>query len=392
MTCEFALGAGFIAVAVEAARNASGSLMVRGAVHRDGSSLSFGGSDGPADPGEVLEAARQAEGCFVLAWNAEALRLWTRTLRAVGVIEFETEHVLLYSLARRAFPRLSRSASPEDVAAALELPPPDTDQPASVARFLGRSFEALLEVIPSAHKVNITALHAWLRDGDPVVDFSRFTFGRQWLATLPLTPGVYVMRKSDGSVLYVGKASNVRRRVRSYFTPSALESAKNRKLLEQLHSVDVVPAESEIEALLTEMRLIRRYRPLLNIQSDVHDGCEGFGRERNLVLLVPQPEGTKAISYLLKGGSFAGRLQVRLGRPASAALRRRVREVFFSHKQTVSTAQPWERELVFRWLSHRRSKLNFIDVDDAGSCREALRQLSEYLLDPERLAIKVCYR
>jgi len=131
----------------------------------------------------------------------------------------------------------------------------------------------------------------------------------------------------------------------------------------------------------------------VNLQAEIHEQPGGYGKERNLVLLVGEPGGAKAQLYFLKEGVFVGQQSARLASPASNSLRKKVRSIYFgSRRQRRNRREPWEKEIVYRWLSANRSRLNFVDVDAAGGQDDALRQLDAYLLDPDRLARKVLYR
>ena len=86
------------------------------------------------------------------------------------------------------------------------------------------------------------------------------------LKNLPEKPGVYLMRNRAGKVIYVGKAKSLRDRVRHYFQPATLRtvSAKIRGLIRSIEDFDVLPVANEAEAILTEGRLIKEYRPRYN--------------------------------------------------------------------------------------------------------------------------------
>ena len=77
-------------------------------------------------------------------------------------------------------------------------------------------------------------------------------------------PGVYRMIDSQGKIIYVGKATNLKNRVRSYFTGQQ-QSAKNKALIEQIHHIEITVTRSEKEALLLECTLINQLRPKYNI-------------------------------------------------------------------------------------------------------------------------------
>jgi DNA polymerase III subunit epsilon len=82
---------------------------------------------------------------------------------------------------------------------------------------------------------------------------------------LPRSPGVYLFRDLSGTVLYVGKASNLRSRVRSYF--SSDDRRKIQPMLRVVHRIDHVPCTTPLEAAVLEIRLIQREQPRFNRQS-----------------------------------------------------------------------------------------------------------------------------
>ncbi len=86
------------------------------------------------------------------------------------------------------------------------------------------------------------------------------------LKTLPDEPGCYLMRDRDGKIIYIGKAASLRNRVRSYFREHTRRTAqpKIRSLINSIADFDVVVLKSEAEAILTEGRLIKEYRPHYN--------------------------------------------------------------------------------------------------------------------------------
>ncbi|MDG2030422.1 MAG: excinuclease ABC subunit UvrC [Phycisphaerales bacterium] len=100
---------------------------------------------------------------------------------------------------------------------------------------------------------------------DPSKDTHRSRLA-QAARALPRAPGVYLMKDSDGTVLYVGKAAVLPQRVGSYFQASAQLEAKTRQMVELVASFDVIECEGEWEALLMESRLIKDIRPRFNIR------------------------------------------------------------------------------------------------------------------------------
>lgn len=86
---------------------------------------------------------------------------------------------------------------------------------------------------------------------------------KEKVESLPTGPGVYLFKDGSGDVLYVGKAQNLRARVRSYFATS---SPKLRQMLGRAEEVDFVLTDSEQEAIILECNLIKRYRPKYNVR------------------------------------------------------------------------------------------------------------------------------
>lgn len=84
--------------------------------------------------------------------------------------------------------------------------------------------------------------------------------------SLPLRPGVYIMRDKGGKVIYVGKSRSLKNRVSQYFHESAHHSEKTRRMVMAVHSFDYILTDTEIEALSLENGLIKQYAPKYNIK------------------------------------------------------------------------------------------------------------------------------
>ena len=146
------------------------------------------------------------------------------------------------------------------------------------------------------------------------------------------------MKNRAGDIIYVGKSRNLKRRVSSYFAARRRKDIKISRILEQLHSLETVVCPSEVEALLLEMRMIKDFRPPINLQAEVHEDRVAYGKGKNLLLLVAREGGEKADVYFLADGMFAGKSAATLGRTASPALRKKVRSVFDPRSRRKKTA------------------------------------------------------
>ena len=85
------------------------------------------------------------------------------------------------------------------------------------------------------------------------------------LKNLPTLPGVYKFKNKDEKIIYIGKAKNLKNRIRSYFQNSKAQSSKTISMMKNADSFEWIIVESEVEALLTEANLIKKHRPKYNI-------------------------------------------------------------------------------------------------------------------------------
>lgn len=85
------------------------------------------------------------------------------------------------------------------------------------------------------------------------------------LEALPTKPGCYLYKNAEGKIIYVGKAINLRNRVRSYFHES-VDSPKTRELVKHIADLETIVVGSELEALILEMNLIKKHRPKYNVR------------------------------------------------------------------------------------------------------------------------------
>lgn len=132
----------------------------------------------------------------------------------------------------------------------------------------------------------------------------------------PNTPGVYLFQDQAGRVIYIGKANNLRARAGSYFLKAAAEDQRTARLVSEAYDVDYLDAESEVDALLMEARLIKDTQPKYNkiqrddksfpyLQITTH---EDFPRVE--ITRTPRSNGVKLYGPFTSIGSLNGALQV----------------------------------------------------------------------------------
>jgi excinuclease ABC subunit C len=86
------------------------------------------------------------------------------------------------------------------------------------------------------------------------------------LDNLPTTPGVYIMRDSNGTIIYVGKAVNLRNRVRSYFGSLSGAAPKVGRMVSHIADFEYILTDTELEALILENQLIKKHKPHYNVR------------------------------------------------------------------------------------------------------------------------------
>jgi excinuclease ABC subunit C len=132
----------------------------------------------------------------------------------------------------------------------------------------------------------------------------------------PDTPGVYLFQDQTGRVLYVGKAKNLKARASSYFLKAAAQDLRTSQLVKEAYDVDFMEAESEVDALLMEARLIKDIQPKYNkelrddktfpyLQITTH---EDFPRVE--ITREPRTSGVKLYGPFTSAGALNGALQV----------------------------------------------------------------------------------
>ncbi|MDD7898380.1 GIY-YIG nuclease family protein, partial [Metamycoplasma hyosynoviae] len=129
-------------------------------------------------------------------------------------------------------------------------------------------------------------------------------------------PGVYLWKDSEGNVLYVGKAKNLKKRLSQYFNKNMLNSYKTPKLMEHASSVETLICNSDREAFIQERKLILKYRPFYNVIIPpkltfpfiriklIKNGIEikrvdYYSKENNTIFFGPLPNN-RNISSLIK--------------------------------------------------------------------------------------------
>jgi len=132
----------------------------------------------------------------------------------------------------------------------------------------------------------------------------------------PQTPGIYLMKDSAGRVIYVGKAKNLRSRAGSYFLKGAAEEPRTAHWIHEIADIDYVEADSEVDALLMESRLIKDVQPKYNKEQKDDKSfpylqiTTGEDFPRVEMTRKPETSGVKLYGPFANAGSLRGALQI----------------------------------------------------------------------------------
>lgn len=203
----------------------------------------------------------------------------------------------------------------------------------------------------------------------------------------PATPGVYVLKDVHGSALYVGKANNLRRRLRAHFA----ERRWRRLKPEMARAADAEwqEAGSELEALLREASLIHDLQPTVNVQLSAPAlSTREIPRAlvRDVLVVVPSIEDD---SVELVAAAVDGRSMIQRTRRNAADLAVHAQRVmrFFHAVLRRGIEGPRLAPIVFSWLAQRGAGATRLDPRDVRNARELRARLAA-LFEDERLFVE----
>ncbi len=227
------------------------------------------------------------------------------------------------------------------------------------------------------------------------------------LKTLPDAPGVYLMHDANGKIIYVGKARVLKNRVRQYFQANKNHGAKVRAMVAKISDFDTIVTAGEVEALILECNLIKKYRPRYNISLKddksypylrvtaedfpriiltrrvIHDGSKYFGPYTSGQAVKETVELLRKIFPLRTCKTFASRpcLEFHIKRCPAPCAKKISREEYFSFVTAAEkflaghTAQI-ERELTIQ-MTAAAEALNFEQATRLRDILSAIKKVTE---------------
>jgi predicted GIY-YIG superfamily endonuclease len=202
----------------------------------------------------------------------------------------------------------------------------------------------------------------------------------------PSGPGVYVLRDADGTALYVGKAINLRRRLRAHFAGRRWRAMPPE--LSRVVDAEWTEVGSEIEALVREAALIADLAPIVNVQIgapalDTREIPAALIRDVVLLARSVEADSVELIAARTRGEWLIQRTR-RNGADLPVHAQRLMR---FFHSVLPRRPAPPLAPIVFSWLAHRGSAASRLNPHDVRDARELRARLSTLLRD-ERLFVE----
>lgn len=218
--------------------------------------------------------------------------------------------------------------------------------------------------------------------------------GERICASAPQSPGVYVLRDAHGVVLYVGKANNLRRRLRAHFAPGRWRTIGPD--LGRAADAEWVIVGSELEALLGEARWIGTLAPIVNTQVgppsfDARDVPVALVRDTVVIVPSVEDDSVELVAARADGPAMIQRTR-RNGRDLAVHASRLWR---FFRPRFLSTSSPGEGPLapiVFSWLAGRGRASTRVDLRDIASKEELRARLASAVGDRDLFSERIVKR
>lgn len=207
------------------------------------------------------------------------------------------------------------------------------------------------------------------------------SFSCRDIYSLPTTPGVYGFKDREGNFIYIGKAKNLRRRITGYFREIEESPRKLKLIHEESVSLSTYPCGSELECLIYEYRLIKKYKPKLNKQTSINERNGQFSPVDNCIVLLPHTDNDKVMSFWFRRDQKIQMKALNSTLSTDDVLLEEVKEFFFAEKLVAENCDFPEMEIAVRWLKKHRDMVPVMPVYRMGSAEEICENLKYYRID-----------
>lgn len=192
--------------------------------------------------------------------------------------------------------------------------------------------------------------------------FTGKIFSYDDILALPALPGVYAFKDANGNHCYIGKANNLKRRLQSYWKESDESPGKLTRLRETAHSFVTHRCGSELESLLYEYRLIRKYAPPLNKKIDIIERKGSFRPVDDCIVLLPHAEKGKGMSVWFRKNQKVLLKPFDAAFPDAEGFIADLAAFFFSPVLPAGPTDFPEQEIATRWIKQHLDTLAIVQT------------------------------
>ncbi|MFZ5518431.1 MAG: nucleotide excision repair endonuclease [Candidatus Zhuqueibacterota bacterium] len=295
-------------------------------------------------------------------------------------IEHEFESIHLKNAIRKWNPDV-KSTTLETIAEHFQITIPVPLTLPSRLTLMHEIMSTLFDALQTNGLRTLQQLEDFIQEKEILVDFSGYNFDRDYLRSLPDSPGVYLMKDKSDTVIYVGKSKSLKSRVGSYFIQRQRNDEKTALIQSSIFDLVYEPTGSELEALLLENKYIHQFGPKINTQLEVHSSGAQPVASGRLVLLLPAAIEPHIVLYFVAGSKAAQSLEIDRFHPDWGMIESRLVWLSQPVESSESELTVEQIEIIWRWFSAHAVSVNHIDVDRIGSVNHCLEILARYFAD-----------
>jgi hypothetical protein len=216
-------------------------------------------------------------------------------------------------------------------------------------------------------------------------DFTNKKFSIHDLKNLPNSPGVYGFKDDSGKFIYIGKSSNLKRRITRYFGNTYESPEKISKIRKNIYEITFYQCGSELESLIYEYRLIKKYTPFLNTQESIKERKGIFKPVEDCIVLLPHAEKNKGMSLWFRKNQKIILKPFLSDFSDIDVLETEIDNFFFSNKLPVSKEDFPLQEIATRWIKKYQNELAIVWINNYISSKEVCKAIKSLWKDVQNI-------
>ena len=207
------------------------------------------------------------------------------------------------------------------------------------------------------------------------VKFANYAFDELFLQSLPVSPGVYVMKDKNKNIIYIGKSKNLHQRVNSYFMKAIKLDPKLERIRQELFDIEIIQTGSELEALLLEQELIEAKNPPINTITKVHERTHKQKQRFDQIVLLPAVKEDFFKLYFLSPQNGLFEVEVDSNKINGKYLGAKINR-FWGAEEPINKKQ---YEIATSWLSQNDELVSTIDLRKFSQTTEIVNIIKNQL-------------